>query len=750
MEAQVTFRGTVEEIIFHNAENGYTVFTLAEDKVEVVCVGTTADLQKGESLTVQGHWSVHPTYGRQLSVECYERTIPTSIDGMKKYLASGFLKGIGKKTAEKMVERFGEATFYVIEEKPDRLVEIRGITYEKAMRISEEFRQQHQMRRAMVFLQQFGISPVYALRIYKKYQSKTFDILQTNPYRLADDIFGIGFQMADKIAASAGIDATSPFRAEAGVKYVLSHAAMDGHTYLPQPVLVEEACKLLSVEGVLVENAITQLQLEHQIWREKIEEETAVYLNLYYYAELASAKKVLELLQDQEDQAGVDWDGIIEQTEQREGIHLAEKQKEAVKAAMEQGVLVITGGPGTGKTTTIKTIIDIFQDQELEVVLAAPTGRAAKRMTEATGIAAQTIHRLLGTSFLSEDSRSQRFEKDEDDPIDADVIILDETSMIDILLWNSFLKAVSPGTRLILVGDVDQLPSVGPGNVLKDLIASGVVAVVRLTEIFRQAEESAIITNAHRINQGLLPVLNEKHKDFFFVRRGKAEEVASTIISLIQTRLPAFCGCDKEEMQVLSPMRKGPLGVNELNRRLQRALNPPAASKKEKEFRTTLFRQGDKVMQVKNNYNLAWKMRNALGKVEEEGLGIFNGDCGVITDIHGGNEELTVLFDDGREVVYDFTQLDELELSYAVTIHKSQGSEYPVVIIPIHSGPPMLLTRNLLYTAVTRAKSLVVLVGLERTMEQMVDNNCQVRRYSSLARRLCSLYDFMHQGGLGT
>lgn len=534
------------------------------------------------------------------------------------------------------------------------------------------------------------------------------------------------------------------------MKYVLSHAAMDGHTYLPQPVLVEEACKLLSVEAVLVENAITQLQLEHQIWREKIEEETAVYLNLYYYAELASAKKVLELLQDQEDQAGVDWDGIIEQTEQREGIHLAEKQKEAVKAAMEQGVLVITGGPGTGKTTTIKTIIDIFQDQELEVVLAAPTGRAAKRMTEATGIAAQTIHRLLGTSFLSEDSRSQRFEKDEDDPIDADVIILDETSMIDILLWNSFLKAVSPGTRLILVGDVDQLPSVGPGNVLKDLIASGVVAVVRLTEIFRQAEESAIITNAHRINQGLLPVLNEKHKDFFFVRRGKAEEVASTIISLIQTRLPAFCGCDKEEMQVLSPMRKGPLGVNELNRRLQRALNPPAASKKEKEFRTTLFRQGDQVMQVKNNYNLAWKMRNALGKVEEEGLGIFNGDCGVITDIHGGNEELTVLFDDGREVVYDFTQLDELELSYAVTIHKSQGSEYPVVIIPIHSGPPMLLTRNLLYTAVTRAKSLVVLVGLERTMEQMVDNNCQVRRYSSLARRLCSLYDFMHQGGLGT
>ena len=745
--ADVELQGTVEDLIFQNDKNGYTVFSLAvSEETEVVCVGTMGPLHPGESLLVRGTWTVHPTYGRQLTIQYYEKTVPTTEEGIRKYLASGLIKGIGKKTAEKIVDRFGEATFYVIEEKPERLVEIRGITYEKAMRISEAFCSQHEMRRAMVFLQQFGISPAYALRIYQKYKSRTFDILQTNPYRLADDISGIGFLMADKIAAHAGIAAQSPFRVEAGVKYILNRGALDGHTYLPQSQVVEQVSRLLSVEDLLVENAITSLQLEHQIWREKQAEETKVYLNLYYYAEIASAKKILELLADTVDDGGTDWDKIIAQTEIHEGIHLAEKQRQAVKEAMTNGLLIITGGPGTGKTTTIRTMLEIFQQREEKVLLAAPTGRAAKRMNEATGLPAQTIHRLLGTSFLAEDSRSQRFEKNEEDPLDADVIVVDEMSMVDILLWNSFLKAVSPGTRLVLVGDVDQLPSVGPGNVLKDLIRSGVAPVVSLNEIFRQAKESAIITNAHLINEGKAPVLNDKTKDFFFVHRSRTEDAAEEVIRLIQKRLPAFTGCESTEIQVLSPMRKGTLGVTELNRRLQQALNPPGRGKKEKAFRAMVFREGDKVMQIKNNYNLSWKIIGPLGKTVEDGLGVFNGDTGVIERIDLTSETMEVLFDDNRRVSYDFTQLEELELSYATTIHKSQGSEYPVVIIPLVSGPPMLLTRNLLYTAVTRARILVVLVGVEETMRAMVDNNREVRRYSSLDERLRSLDAFMRQG----
>ncbi|HCT63911.1 MAG TPA: ATP-dependent RecD-like DNA helicase [Lachnospiraceae bacterium] len=745
MAESIVLSGTVEDIIFQNAENGYAVFSVDDNGNETICVGVVPNLHSGESLKITGSWTVHPTYGRQLSVDFYEKTIPTTTEGIEKYLSSGVIKGIGPKTAKKIVAKFGEATFYVIEEKPDRLVEIKGINYEKAMRVSEVFREQHELRRAMMFLQDFGVSPIYAMKIYKKYKGKTFDIVNTNPYRLADDIFGIGFKMADKLAASAGIEPDSSPRIKAGIKYILNQAGVDGHVYLPLKVLLQGSEELLGVNLSLIENALIELQMEHQIWQEKINDISAVYLNMYYYAEISVSKKILELLIDYEDKNNTDWDLVIDNEQQKAGISLAEKQRLAVREAMTSGVLIITGGPGTGKTTTINTIIRILENENKTVVLGAPTGRAAKRMTEATGVPAQTIHRILGINFLSEDSRNQTFAKDEDEPIEADVIIIDESSMVDILLMNSFLKAVESGTRLILVGDVDQLPSVGAGNVLKDIIKSNVVKVVRLNEIFRQAQESAIITNAHRINQGLEPIINEKSKDFFFVRRGSTGDVVNAIKDLIMKRLPAFNGCEPSDIQVLTPMRKGTLGVYELNKELQQTLNPPSRQKKEKAFRTNVFRQGDKVMQIKNNYNLAWKIADERGKIIEEDLGVFNGDCGIIADIDDAKEEITVLFDDNRWVDYDYTQLDELELSYAVTIHKSQGSEYPVVIVPIHSGPPMLLSRNLLYTAVTRAKNLAVMVGIPETMNKMVHNNREINRYSSLDVRICSLYDFMHQ-----
>ena len=745
MSESVVLEGTVEDIIFQNSDNGYAVFSVDNGESEVICVGIVPNLHNGESLKVIGNWTVHPSYGRQLSVEFYEKTIPTTIDGIEKYLSSGVIKGIGPKTAKKIVEKFGETTFYIIEEKPDRLVEIKGLTYEKAVRISQVFREQHELRRVMIFLQNFGVTPVYAMKIYKKYKEKTFDIVNTNPYRLADDITGIGFKMADKLAASAGIAEDAPGRIKAAVKYILNKAAQDGHVYLPQDILLENVKDITGVDATLIENGLLELQIEHQIWRENLNDEVIIYLNLYYYSEISSAKKMIELL-EYRDEYGKDWDSVIDNAEISTGIKLADKQREAVKEALTEGALIITGGPGTGKTTTINTIIKILEKEGRSIMLGAPTGRAAKRMTEATGMGAQTIHRMLGINFIDGDSRTQSFEKDEDDPIDADVIIIDESSMIDILLMNSFLRAVRPGTRLILVGDVDQLPSVGAGNVLKDLIKSNVIKVVRLTEIFRQAQESAIITNAHRINNGLYPVLNDKTKDFFFVKRSNAGDVVTAIKDLITRRLPAFNGCDPvNDIQVLTPMKKGILGVQEINKVLQETLNPPHRGKKEKAFRMGTFRQGDKVMQIKKNYNMAWKVKGFKGKVIDEGLGIFNGDCGIIHDIDESSETMSVIFDDNKLVEYDFTQLEELELAYAVTIHKSQGSEYPVVIVPIHSGPPMLLSRNLLYTAVTRAKKLAVLVGIPETMNKMVDNNREINRYSTLDKRICSLYEFMHQ-----
>lgn len=743
---EIRLTGEVESIIYENKENGYTVFSLTTEDDEVTCVGIVPQIHTGETLEIGGRWSIHPVYGRQIQVQYYEKSMPTTKSGMEKYLASGLIRGIGPKTAKKIVERFGEASFYVIEEKPEQLAEIRGLTYEKALQISQIFREQHELRRAMIFLQGFDVSPAYAMRIYKRYKSRTFDIVKTNPYRLADDIWGIGFRMADKMAAEAGIQADDPNRVKAAVKYVLNQAAGNGHCYLPKEELAEQAGQLLGLHPDFVENALRELQVDGEIWQENLRGITAVYLNFYFYAEMVVAKRLLEL-------SGEMLEGSMEKTareiaavEKQTGVILAEEQRAAVQEAMSRGVLIVTGGPGTGKTTTINTILRILKKEDVEVVLAAPTGRAAKRMTEATGVEAQTIHRLLETSFLSDDSRRQTFERNEENPIEADVIIIDETSMVDLLLMHSLLRAVAPGTRLIFVGDMDQLPSVGPGNVLKDMIRSERLPVVRLAHIFRQAQESAIIMNAHRINGGEEPVLNEKGTDFFFLRRTFGEDVVTAIRDLIVKRLPGFTGRDSmQDMQVLTPMRKGLLGVQHLNSVLQQALNPHQEGRKEKEFRQMVFREGDKVMQIKNNYNMAWRVYNSMGKRCDEGAGIFNGDEGRIQSIDEVNETMRVVFDDGKVVDYDFSQLEELELAYAITIHKSQGSEYPVVILPVHSGPPMLMTRNLLYTAITRAREMVVLVGLPETISAMVANDREVGRYTGLTERIQNLDDFMRE-----
>ena len=746
--AQETINGTVEDIIFSNSENGYTVFSIETDDDEVVCVGTLPDIHTGENVKLTGNWTMHSTYGLQFQVEYYEKTMPDSIEGIEKYLASGIIGGIGKKMAKKIVDKFGETSFFVIEEKPERLVEIRGITYEKAMRIHDTFCQQNELRVTMMFLQKFGITPVYAMKIFKKYKDKTMTVVQNNPYKLADDIFGIGFKMADKIAASSGFSIDSPERIKAGIKYILNQSAGEGNVYLPADELRRKTSEILGVDEIMVDSALKELQIDHQIWQDRKdtdENSARVYLNIFYYAEVSVAKKLLELHSNKGIYSDEYYSGLIEKAEEKTGIELAHMQKQAVLEALNQGVLVITGGPGTGKTTIINTIITLLNDDDKKIVLAAPTGRAAKRMTEATGHDAQTIHRILGITYVNDDSRRQVFDKNEDDPIDADVIIIDESSMVDILLMSSLLKAVKSGTKLILVGDVDQLPSVGAGNVLKDIIQSGVITVVRLTEVFRQARESAIVMNAHRINDGQMPVLNEKDKDFFLVKRSNAQTATETIKELITTRLPKFSDCDSfNDMQVLTPMRKGQLGVYELNKYLQETLNPPQKGKAEKEFKNYTLRQGDKVMQIKNNYNMEWKLYEN-GIQTDEGLGVFNGDCGLVEKIDNKNETVTVMFDDGKKVTYDFIQLDELELAYAVTIHKSQGSEYPVVIIPLISGPPMLLSRNLLYTAVTRAKKLAVIVGIPDTIKRMVENNREVNRYSTLDLRLKNIYDFINQ-----
>ena len=740
--------GSVENIVYHNDSNQYTVLEVDCGEELITVVGTFPYVSVGERLHLYGTWTSHATFGQQFRAQAFERSRPADTAAMLKYLSSGAVKGIGGALAGRIIETFGDESIKVIEEDPARLATVKGITLKKAKEISEEMQRVNGIRDLMAFLGSFGVRPEDTVKVWKVYGQDSVACIQEDPYRLCSDKIGISFAVADQLAESLEYDRDNKERVKAGVLYVLRHNLNNGHTCLPADKLCAAAAKLLGVPPESAQEALLELCQTFEAVNENFNGRDFVFLPKQHRSEVYCADRIHMMLRyPPESITGIDRE--IAEIERTEGIQYAELQKDAIRAALEKGLLILTGGPGTGKTTTLNAIIRILMEKGETVFLAAPTGRAAKRMTEATGMEAQTIHRLLGISFIGEDSRRQTFDKNEEDPIEADVIIIDESSMVDIVLMQALLRAVESGSRIIFVGDVDQLPSVGAGNVLKDMIRSERLKVVRLQHVFRQAQESAIIMNAHRINQGEEPVLNEEGTDFFFMRRAYADEVAGTIRELVTKRLPRFTGCDGlQDMQILTPMRKGTLGVQNLNQVLQQTLNPAAPDKREVQFRQITFREGDKVMQIKNNYNTVWRMFNSLGKREDEGLGVYNGDAGVILSIDSYAEQLRVTFDDGKVVDYDFSQLEELELAYAITIHKSQGSEYPVVILPVYSGPPMLMTRNLLYTAVTRAKQLVVLVGLRETVSAMICNDREIDRYTGLAQRIQNLYDFMHGGDI--
>ncbi|MGL6173667.1 MAG: SF1B family DNA helicase RecD2 [Cellulosilyticaceae bacterium] len=737
MEDQIVIEGIIEDIIYQNEDNGYTVCTIEYEGDELSCVGAMPGIHPGEEVRLVGSWTTHHIYGKQLKVDMFEKSIPKTVQGIERYLASGAIKGIGPKTAKKIVKHFGLDTFKIIEHEPTVLSQIQGISEKKALEISEVFHTQHELRMAMMALQEYGITPTYAIKIYKKYKDKTIEVIKRNPYRLAEDVFGIGFKKADEIANQIGIAKEDPNRVKTGVLFELNSFAGNGHTYMPRDLLIRQCMELLGVAEELIENAIIELSLNKSVIIKNYEGVNCIFLRAFFACEQSIARKLIDLASLYDKEPMKDFDKELAQTEKELGIELVEEQREAVRHTISYGVTVVTGGPGTGKTTTINAILHMLEKRKEEVLLAAPTGRAAKRMSEATGCTAQTIHRLLEIERMDEENRRQSFGRDDENPLEGDVVIIDEMSMVDVKLMSSLLDAIMVGQRVILIGDADQLPSVGAGNVLKDIIKSERIPVVRLTQIFRQASKSAIVRNAHKINKGEHPVTNEPDTDFFFMNRAVQEEVKNTVIELITTRLPKYQKFDPiKDIQVLVPMRKGVLGVNELNKTLQAALNPPSYNKAEKEYRGSIFRLGDKVMQIKNNYNTPWKIFAKSHLPVDEGVGVFNGDCGIVTAVDVQKEIVTVTFEDQKTVDYEFAQLDELEHAYAVTIHKSQGSEYPAVILPVHSGPPMLLSRNLLYTAVTRAKKMVVGVGLRDTMHRMVENNREVERYSSLAIHL--------------
>lgn len=728
----VTVEGVVQEIIFSNEINGYTVCDIRCEKDMITVVGYMPFINPGETLKIKGKWVTHPDYGEQLKAESYEKVMPETTDGIVKYLSSGLIKGIGPATANKIVEKFKEETLNIIRFRPEMLAEIRGISFDKAMKIGQAFEEQRDLTRVIMFFQEYGINTTFAMKIYKAFGNKTIDEIKSNPYKLADEVFGIGFKTADKIARSLGVDPASRFRICSGIKYVLSKAASNGHSFIPDYDLKEHTSQLLDVNVENISDSLVHLLLEKSVCIEKEGDFSKVYLSPFFYAEIGVCRKLAELSDVGFEGDLNDFDEIIKEVQDDEDILLAENQKAAIRESLVNGVLVITGGPGTGKTTIIKSIIKLLNKEGFDIALAAPTGRAAKRMTDATGFEARTIHRLLEIGYSGGESEPT-FYRTDSNPIEADVVIIDEMSMVDIFLMNNLLKAVSPGTRLVLVGDVDQLPSVGAGNVLKDIISSGMIKTVKLTEIFRQAEESMIIVNAHRINRGDKPRLNEKGRDFFFMPRTSAEDIVRTVVELSSKRLPDTYGYDPlRDIQVLTPTRKGAVGVTSLNLELQKILNPVAEEKKEKEFRGFTFREGDRVMQIKNNYNLKWEKPDS----NSEGIGVFNGDTGIIKMIDIEEQKVVVLFEDEKQVEYDFSILDEIEPAFAITIHKSQGSEFNVVILPIFPGPQVLMTRNLLYTSITRAKTLVILVGNENTLYEMVSNEKETLRYSGVSEKL--------------
>ena len=727
--------GIVESIVFKSSDTGYTVIKFRENNIIHTAVGVLPHVKEGQNLKITGSWVNHSQFGKQFKVEECEEILPTSKDGIEKYLSSGIIQGIGPVTAKKIVNKFGEDTLNILDNNIERLKEIEGIGKKKLETIIESYREQRELKNITIFLQTHGLSVNQCLKIYKKYGASSVDTVKNNPYILCDEISGIGFKTYDKIARSLGIEIDSPFRIQSGIRYVINEFCANGHTFMPKDELIKEASNVLTVSGDIIEENIKNAALDRKIKLEKVNDKEGVFTIPNYYCELGITNRILTLAISNFQDISVDVDHLILQFEKKNNITFAESQKDAIISAFQNGIEIITGGPGTGKTTIIKCIIEIFETCGLKVLLGAPTGRAAKRMSESTGKEATTIHRMLDMGVF-EKEESVFVTNAEEHSLEADVVIIDEASMIDITLMNALLKSIKVGTRLIIVGDVDQLPSVGAGNVLNDFIESGFTKVVRLKEIFRQGKESMIVVNAHKINKGEMPKLNEKGTDFFFIRNDIQEGILNTIIDLINTRLPKFnSNWDKlKSIQVLVPMKKGVLGVTNLNERIQNVLNPKAPYKKEKEFRSMVFREGDKVMQIKNNYSLKWT--RIAGKGEHEGLGVFNGDMGFIESIDLEGKKLSIIFDDERRVIYDFMYLDELDLAYAITIHKSQGSEFPVVIIPAYMGAPLLMNRNLLYTGITRAKEMVVVVGIPKALKYMVDNTRSMERYSSLNWRI--------------
>jgi len=730
--------GIVDSIVFKSDDTGYVVSKIRTEKDSINAVGIAPFLKEGQNVKLQGEWVIHKQFGKQFNIMEYEEILPTSIEGIERYLSTGIIKGIGPITAKRIVKKFKEKTLDILDNNIERLLEVEGIGEKKFKIIYDSYLENRDLKDIIIFFQGHGMSTNQCIKVYKKFGAHAKDIVQENPYILSDEISGIGFITADRIARSLGIENNSPFRIQSGIKYILNQFSASGNTFMPKEMLVKEVSKILGVKAEEVEENLLNLALDTKVKVENINGVEAVFALPYYYCELGVTNKIITLSIENFRTINTDVEDEIRTFERKNNIEFAPSQKEAIIGAFENGIEIITGGPGTGKTTIIKAIIEIYENNGMKVLLGAPTGRAAKRMTESTGREAKTIHRLLEMG-VSDDEEDSYFIKGESEPLEADVVIIDEASMIDIMLMHNLLKAIKLGTRIIIVGDVDQLPSVGAGNVLKDLIESNFIKVVRLKDIFRQGKESLIVVNAHKINKGEMPYLNRRDGDFFFEKKEDSKEILLTIIDLINRRLPNFKkSWDKfRDIQILTPTRKGELGVINLNNKLQEILNPKSKNKKEKELKDVVFREGDKVMQTKNNYSLKWERVNGFG--EKEGVGVFNGDMGFIESINEEEKNLTVIFDDERRVVYDFIYLDELELAYAITIHKSQGSEFKVIISPIFMGSPLLMNKNLLYTAITRAKELVVTVGMQKALKYMISNTKSMERYSSLKYRILEI-----------
>jgi exodeoxyribonuclease V alpha subunit len=743
-----TVNGFVAHIVYQNQENGYTVMTVESEGQEITCVGNLKGLTQGETINATGEYTLHPVYGKQFHIQQYQNVAPKNAADMERYLGSGTIKGVGIALAARIVKRFGEDTFRIIEEEPERLKEVRGISERMARDIGLQMEEKKELRDSFVFLSQFGLSNAMAVKIVNTYGDELYKVMQENPYRLAEDIRGVGFKTADEIAGKAGIRVDADYRVRAGILYTLMSAVGEGHCYLPREILLERAGHLLSVPEEVVSSQLQNLMMDQKIM---IKAQTGggdplVYAASYYYGELNCARMLedlsMPLLEDFAPEEETKLLDKVKALAKEQHMELDDLQQDTVLECIKNGLFILSGGPGTGKTTTINLMIRYFAGEGLDIFLAAPTGRAAKRMTEATGYEAKTIHRLLElNSALSDDETGKvRFERNQDNPLEADVVIIDEMSMVDLMLFQSLLKAIVPGTRLILVGDVNQLPSVGPGQVLRDLMNSGAFPMVVLQKIFRQAGESDIVVNAHRVNRGESIALDNKSKDFFMLERKEVNVIYKHMIQLIQEKLPGYVNAHPFDIQVLTPMRKGALGVETLNGILQQYLNPPAPGKKEYTAGSVLFREGDKVMQIKNNYQLEWEIIGNYGISIDSGMGVFNGDMGRITKIDDTGLQITVEFDEHRKVEYPYSLLNELELSYAITIHKAQGSEYPAVVLPLMGGPRLLMTRNLLYTAITRARNCVMILGSSDTVRTMIQNVSENRRYTAFADRIRELH----------